>query len=117
MCATSRLDSRRPLMMMLDNEIDILDVELDRRLKSHDGYRNLFKVKGNGPVLAAVFVVEIGDITRFGSPEQLACWARITPRHYESDRTVRRAHQQGRVCAGPVGLRSKPFNASANRRS
>ena len=27
------------------------------------------KVKGIGPVLAAVFVVEIGDITRFGTAD------------------------------------------------
>lgn len=98
-CAAGRLDSRRRLMMMLDNEIDALDVELDRRLKSHDGYRNLLKVKGIGPVLAAIFVVEIGDITRFGTAEQLACWAGITPRHYASDRTVRRGHISKEGCA------------------
>jgi transposase len=98
-CAASRLESRRRLMMMLENEIDALDVELDRRLKTHDGYRNLLKVKGIGPVLAAVFVVEIGDVTRFGTAEQLACWAGITPRHYESDRTVRRGHISKEGCA------------------
>ncbi len=98
-CAASRLESRRRLMMMLDNEIDALDVELDRRLKAHDGYRNLLKVKGIGPVLAAIFVAEIGDVTRFGTAEQLACWAGITPRHYESDRTVRRGHISKEGCA------------------
>jgi transposase len=98
-CAAGRLDSRRRLMMMLDNEIDALDVELDRRLKNHPDYRNLLKVKGIGPVLAAVFVVEIGDIHRFATPEQLACWAGITPRHYESDRTVRRGHVSKEGCA------------------
>jgi transposase len=98
-CALSRLDSRRRLMMMLDNEIDALDVELDKRLKTNTGYRNLLKVKGIGPVLAAIFVVEIGDITRFGTADQLACWAGITPRHYESDRTVRRGHVSKEGCA------------------
>jgi len=97
-CAAGRLESRRRLMMMLDNEIDALDVELDRRLKHHEGYRNLLKVKGIGPVLAAIFVVEIGDVTRFGTAEQLACWAGITPRHYESDRTVRRGHISKEGC-------------------
>ncbi len=46
-CAAGRLASRRRLMMLLDNEIDALDVELDRRTKVHDGYRNLLKVKGS----------------------------------------------------------------------
>jgi transposase len=87
-----RLASQRRLLMLLTNEIDALDVELDRRLKNHPGYRNLLRVKGIAPVLAAVFVVEIGDVSRFATPAQLACWAGLTPRHHESDRTVRRGH-------------------------
>ncbi len=87
-----RLASQRRLLMLLSNEIDAVDVELDRRLKTHPGYRNLQLVKGIGPVLAAVFVVEIGDVSRFATPAQLACWAGLTPRHHESDRTVRRGH-------------------------
>jgi transposase len=97
--AMSRLQARRRLMMMLDNEIDALDVELDKQLKTNPGYRNLMKVKGIGPILAAVFVVEIGDITRFGTADQLACWAGLTPRHYASDRTVRRGHISKEGCA------------------
>ena len=87
-----RLASQRRLLMLLSNEIDAVDIELDRRLKNHPGYRNLLLVKGIGPVLAAVFVVEIGDVSRFATPAQLACWAGLTPRHYESDRSVRRGH-------------------------
>lgn len=87
-----RLASQRRLLMLLSNEIDALDVEIDRRLKNHPGYRALLTVKGIGPVLAAVFIVEIGDINRFATPAQLACWAGLTPRHHESDRTVRRGH-------------------------
>jgi transposase len=43
-------------------------------------------------VLAAVFVAEIGDVTRFPSAGALCCWAGLTPRHYESDKTVHRGH-------------------------
>ena len=50
-------------------------------------------------MLAAVFVVEIGDISRFGSADQLTCWAGITPRHYESDWTVGRGHISKEGCA------------------
>ncbi len=87
-----RLDSQRRLLMLLTNEIDALEVEIDRQLKHQRGYRDLLTVKGIGPVLAAVFVVEIGDISRFRTPAQLACWAGLTPRHDESDRRVRRGH-------------------------
>lgn len=87
-----RLASQRRLLMLLSNEIDALDIEIDRRLKNHPGYRSLLTIKGIGPVLAAVFVVEIGDVDRFATPAQLACWAGLTPRHHESDRTVHRGH-------------------------
>lgn len=45
-----------------------------------------------GPLIAAVFVAEIGDVTRFPRPTNLCSWAGLTPRHYESDTTVRRGH-------------------------
>jgi transposase len=45
---------------------------------------------GIGPVWAAVFVAEIGDVTRFVSARHLCSWAGLTPRHRESDTTVHR---------------------------
>ena len=47
-------------------------------------------IPGIGPVLAGVLVAEIGDVTRFTRPEQLTCWAGLTPRHHESDTHVHR---------------------------
>jgi transposase len=87
-----RLASQRRLMLVLADEIAATEVELHRRLRGHPGYRNLLTVKGIGPVLAAVFVAEIGDIDRFPTAAALCCWAGLTPRHYESDRTVHRGH-------------------------
>ena len=48
---------------------------------------------------ATVFVAEIGDISRFRRPEQLCCWAGLTPRHRESDDKVQRGSisKQGSV--------------------
>jgi len=43
-----------------------------------------------GPILAAVFVAEIGDIARFARAAQLASWAGLTPKHHESDTTIHR---------------------------
>jgi transposase len=43
-----------------------------------------------GGILAVLFVIEIGDISRFPRAQALTCWAGLTPRHNESDRTVRR---------------------------
>jgi transposase len=87
-----RLASQRRLMLVLADEIASTEVELHRRLRDHPGYRNLLTVKGIGPVLAAVFVAEIGDVARFPTAGALCCWAGLTPRHYESDKTVHRGH-------------------------
>lgn len=38
--------------------------------------------------LGAVFVSEIGDVTRFSGPDRLSSLAGLTPRHRESDTTV-----------------------------
>jgi transposase len=85
-----RLASQRRLLVMLDAEVAAVEVQIARRLNDDPHYLALLKVKGIGPTFAAIFVAEIGDVTRFSSPQQLACWAGLTPRHYESDRTVHR---------------------------
>ena len=60
------------------------------RLRSHPGYQAIQQIPGVGLILAAVFVAEIGDITRFARAGQLASWAGLTPKHHESDTTVHR---------------------------
>jgi transposase len=87
-----RLSSQRRLLLVLADEIASVEVDLHTRLRHHPGYGNLLKVKGIGPTLAAVFVAEIGDIGRFPTAPALCCWAGLTPRHYESDKTVHRGH-------------------------
>jgi transposase len=94
-----RLAAQRRLMMLCEDEIARVAAELDRRLKNDPAYRNLLKVKGIGPVLAAVFVAEIGDVSRFPTAKALTCWAGLTPRHHESDRTVRRGNISKEGCA------------------
>jgi transposase len=84
--------SQRRLLLMLDNEIDLVEYEIHRRLKDDPAYQALLKVKGIGPTFAAVFIAEIGDVTRFGSANQLACWAGLSPRVYSSDAKTRHGH-------------------------
>ena len=59
-------------------------------LAGHHGYRVIQQLPGTGPVLAAIIVAEIGDVTRFRAPGQLASWAGLTPGHRESDVKVTR---------------------------
>ena len=48
-------------------------------------YQAVLRLPGIGPVLAAVVIAEIGDVSRFPGPGQLCSWAGLTPRHRESD--------------------------------
>ena len=77
--------------------IEAFDIEIDQvsqvtaaRLRADPGYLAVQTIPGVGPVLGAVFVAEIGDVTRFAGPEQLTSWAGLTPRHRESDLQVHR---------------------------
>ncbi len=87
-----KVASLRMLAGELTREISLLELVTADLLGRHDGYLAIQKLPGIGPVLAAVIVAEIGDITRFGSPGKLCCWAGLTPRHYESDTKVIRGH-------------------------
>jgi transposase len=85
-----RLESLRDLIALYGREIECLDRRIHARLRDDRGYRAIQAIHGVGPVLAAVFVAEIGDVTRFPSPDRLCSWAGLTPRHRESDTKVRR---------------------------
>ncbi|WP_052742797.1 IS110 family transposase [Mycobacterium nebraskense] len=84
-----RIASLRRLIEV-DAEIDLFTGLVQRRLTHDAGYTAIQKIPGIGPVLAAVFVAEIGDVRRFAGPAQLTCWAGLTPSHHESDTTVHR---------------------------
>jgi transposase len=86
----SRVDSLLRVIEVLDFEIDTFARLVTGRLRADPGYAAIQVIPGVGPLLGAVFVAEIGDITRFRRPGQLASWAGLTPRHRESDTTVHR---------------------------
>ena len=83
-----KVASLRQLIGWLTSEIAVLEQVTADLLAGHDGYRAVQELPGIGPVLGAVIVAEIGDITRFRHPARLSSWAGLTPRHYESDTKV-----------------------------
>jgi transposase len=85
-----RVSSLRELISFYDGEVFVLNRKINDALKDHAGYRVIQAIPGIGPVIAAILVAEIGDITRFPSAPQLCSWAGVTPRHYESDTVVHR---------------------------
>jgi transposase len=71
-------------------QVAALDTAIANWLAGEKGYEAIVAIKGIGPVLGAVLVAEIGDVGRFPSAQHLCSWAGLTPRHHESDTTVRR---------------------------
>ena len=86
----ARIASLRRLIDDLDFKIDVFAGLARGRLVRDPGYVAVQQIPGIGPVLAAVFVAEIGEVTRFATAPQLACWAGLTPKHHESDTHVHR---------------------------
>ena len=88
----TRVESLRDVMEVVEREIAMTQDRVEAALANDAGYRAVQAIPGVGPVLAAIFVAEIGDISRFKSAHHLASWAGLTPSHHESDTTVRRGH-------------------------
>jgi transposase len=87
-----KVGSLRQLTGWLTSEISLLDAVVDDLVGAYPPYRAVRRLPGLGPVLAAVAIAEIGDITRFPGPGHLCSWAGLTPRHRESDLKVARGH-------------------------
>jgi transposase len=88
----AKVASLRALIAVLDGQVTALGAEAASMLAADRGYAALRELPGIGPVLAAVIISEIGDVTRFRKAAQLCSWAGLTPRHYESDTKVIRGH-------------------------
>jgi hypothetical protein len=98
----------------------MLGREVGQTLAGDAGYLAIQTIPGVGPVLAAVFVAEIGEVHRFAAAPQLCSWAGLTPRHHESDTTVRRGPITKQGPAGALGRRgggaAAPRRQQAGRR-
>jgi transposase len=88
----AKVASLRALIAVLDGQVAGLGAEAAGMLAAEPGYAAVRELPGIGPVLAAVIISEIGDVTRFRRPGQLCSWAGLTSRHHESDLTVIRGH-------------------------
>jgi transposase len=87
-----KVTSLRHLAGELSTEITMLSEVIASLLAADRGYQVIQQLPGIGPVLAAVIIAEIGDVTRFKTAAQLCSWAGLTPRHRESDTKVARGH-------------------------
>lgn len=87
-----RVESLRDILGVVGREVAMLEGRIAAALENHAGYHAIQAIHGVGPILAAIFVAEIGDVSRFPDARRLCSWAGLTPRHRESDTTVHRGH-------------------------
>jgi transposase len=99
---TVRVESLRDLIEIYDREIVMLEREIHRRLRDDRGYQAVQAINGVGRTIAAIIVVEVGDVTRFPSARHLCSWAGLTPGRRESDR---KGHDTGITKQGSKLLR------------
>jgi transposase len=97
-----RLESLRDLVGAFDAEVSMLEREIYGWLKDDAGYWAIQAINGVGKTIAAIFVAEIGDVSRFPNPQALCSWAGLTPKHHESDL---KAHRGGVTKAGSKMVR------------
>jgi transposase len=87
------LDSQLRVVDLPEAEIDTMDARIAALFTEHDqAYRAVLRVPGIGPVFAAVFRAEIGEVTGFPSPRQINSMGRADPspprvRHHCPSRT------------------------------
>jgi transposase len=86
----ARVDSQLRLLAALEAEIARFDALIREEFRGDVGYRVIQRIDGIGPVLAAVLVAELGDVTRFSGAPAVCSWAGLTPKHRESDLHVHR---------------------------
>jgi transposase len=67
-----RVTSLLDLIDAYDHHADKLGRVIAARLTGDRGYKAIHAIPGIGPVLAAVLVAEIGDVTRFPRPDKLS---------------------------------------------
>ena len=108
----NRIAVLRDLVDTFDREIVFLDRDIHLILCDDAGYNAVQAIYGVGRIFAAVFVAEIGDVTRFDSPKALSSWAGLTPKHKESDTHVHRGASPSKAHAWCAGPPSRPSPAT-----
>ena len=104
-----RVESLRDLIEVYDREITRLERKIHERLRDDRGYQAIQALDGIGRTMAAIFVTEIGDITRFRSPEASVLVGRVdtTPSRVGHEGDTRSDHQAGSQDRALGGARSR----------
>ncbi len=108
-----RVESLGDLTEACDREITMLEEHIAPILAGDLGYQSDQTIPGVGPILASIFVAEIGDISRFSSARHLCSWAGLTPTHRGSTTRSAGATSPSKGHASCAGQPSRPWPVSA----
>jgi len=87
-----RLAASLRLTEDLGREILVADRELVALYRGDERIRRLMPIPGIGFLTATTIIAEVGDVSRFRSPEQLTSWTGLTPTERSSADHTRRGH-------------------------
>lgn len=97
------------IINVLEDKINLLKADL-RLYRPKEQYL-LESIPGVGPITAASFISEVGDINRFKKPEQLVAYAGIDPRVHQSGTSI---NGKGYISKrGNKILRTRLYNAAS----
>ncbi len=95
------MTSLRKLLDIYAGELTVVEAELAARLAEHQGYTAIQAICGVGPIMAAIFVAEIGDVSRFPTARHIV----LAARYFGACRFViaATANQAGTLAPSPPG--------------
>lgn len=98
--ARAQVEAMLSVMSSIAEQIELIDCELRRLVKSDERLKVLQRIFGIGPILACTILAEIGDATRFRRARQVVRAAGLDPVVKDSADKQRRGHlaKQGAPC-------------------
>lgn len=110
-CYRLELDALLDLYSQLDSKIDELDSQITEMIESLNP--PTLSIKGVGAVSAAIIISELGDISRFKTPDKVLSFAGLEPGFFQSGTTEYNGHM---VKHGSASLRCALMNCSRSIR-
>jgi len=86
------LDSLLRTVRFLESEVKLMDKEIARRAKLDGQAQLLMSMPSIGPFTALMIQAEVGDFSRFASPEKLACYSGLIASSRSSGGKLRFGH-------------------------
>jgi len=106
-CYRIELETLLDLYSQLDSKIDEVEVQIAEIIESLNS--PTLSIKGVGAMSAAIILSELGDISRFKSPDKMLAFAGLEPGHFQSGTAEYNGHM---VKHGSAPLRCALMNCS-----